>query len=241
MTRWLQLSTALLFGGFLVPGIPSFALGFDGALNPALFEPNKAEFINSVISPGADSYLTGYEQRIRKTLDDQHSFLVLYYNDLSTITGLTDQLTEAERSAEARLVARQALSAAIRDTVNNVNLLYSIKEYSRAVSSADLMVQGGQVNFEGPSLSKAGNQSQPSVHETFRSSLIMINNADFGVSLRTSMGTLLSRVTYFLAGDDILGVSLERELFQQTRLVLEYRVAPDENQSLATLRLPFRF
>jgi hypothetical protein len=97
------------------------------------------------------------------------------------------------------------------------------------------------MNFEGPSLSRAGNHDDPSPQDTFHSSLMLINNADFGLTFRTTFGPFQSNVTYFVAGHDILGASLQRDLFKDASLSLDYRIAPDENRTLLRLILPFHF
>jgi len=150
-------------------------------------------------------------------------------------------MTEAERKQEERRLARQALSWALKDTIREVNVLYNIREYSRAMTTADMKVQDGSLAINGPSLKRAGNHEEPSPRESFRSSLVMINNADFGVSLKTRIGSVQSRLTYFLAGADILGASVEKKLFGESKLILEYRVAPEEKQALAKIQLPTWF
>ena len=213
----------LIFGAFF----PVSGSAFDGTVNPRLFEPAPSEASIENNHTVITTFSKNYDLAFQKTLNDRHWFLALYYHDLSASTGLSSAMTEAERRAETRLVARQALSAAISHTVNDVNVLHTIKEYGRAMTSANLKVKDGSMDFEGPSLSKAGQRDEPSVHETLRSSLVLLNNADFGVSLRTTFwGTFQSSVTYFLAGSDSLGASLQKDLFDQSRVVLEYRMAP---------------
>lgn len=214
---------------------------FDGSLNSPAYLPSQARIVQENNHTFLTTFSGNFDLAFQKMLNDKHPFFSLYYRNLSTNAPSTYLMTEDERNAEARLVARQALYAALRDTVNDVNLFYTIKEYGRAMTSADMKVKNGDMNFEGPSLSRAGNHDEPSPQETLRSSLMLINNADFGLSFRTTFGPFQSNVTYFLAGHDVLGASLQRNLFKQASLVLDYRVAPDENLALLRLKLPFRF
>lgn len=238
--RMTHITPALIFAIFWAFW-PGKASGFDGTVNPTLFNSPEAVFAQENPYVPLVSLSGEYDRAFPNGLDGKQSFLALYYLDQSGYAAISDLLTEAERGAQARILARQALSSAIRHTVNDVNLLYTIKEYGRAVTSANMTVEDGSVDFEGPSLSRAGNHEEPSIHETLRSTLIMVNNADFGVSLRSKLGSLQSRLTYFLAGDDILGASISRDLSRQSSLILEYRVAPDEDQVLAKIRLPVWF
>jgi len=102
-------------------------------------------------------------------------------------------------------------------------------------------VKNGKMNFDGPSLKNAGNQDDPSPQESLRSSLMLINNADFGLSFKTSFGEFQTNLTYFVAGRDIVGASVRRELFHDASLELDYRVAPSENHTFLTLHLPFNY
>ncbi len=238
--RLVHIAPSLIFAIFWV-FCPGKAFGFDGTVNPALFSSPEATFTLEKSYNPLSNLSKEYGQVLRNGADRKPSFLALYYQDQSSYAGISGLVTEAERGRQARIMARRALSSAIRRTVNDVNLLYTIKEYGRAVTSANMKVEDGKVDFEGPSLSKAGNHEEPSIRETIRSTLVVVNNADFGMSLRTKLGSFQSRLTYFLAGRDILGVSLSRDLPRQSSLILEYRVAEDRNQFLAKLRLPVWF
>ncbi|MBI3996001.1 MAG: hypothetical protein HY349_08520, partial [Nitrospirae bacterium] len=56
---------------------------------------------------------------------------------------------------------------------------------------------------------------------------------------RTTFGSVQSHMTYFLAGHDILGASLQKNLSRKSSLILEYRAATDENRTLLRIKLPF--
>ncbi|MBI3609608.1 MAG: hypothetical protein HY204_02765 [Nitrospirae bacterium] len=234
----LQLAAVVLLLNVVLPGA---GFAFDGSLNPAAYESWRTEIVPESTRTLLTTFSTHYDMAFQKTLNDKHAFFSLYYRDLTTNASSTYLMSEDQRHAEARLVARQALSSAIRETVNDVNLLYTIKEYGRAITSAEMKVRDGSMNFEGPSLSRAGRRDDPLPNEMLRSSLVLIDNADFGLCFRTVFGSVQTNVTYFLAGHDILGASLQRNLSKQSSLILEYRVAPDEQRAMARLQLPFRF
>lgn len=229
----------------VVLSILAFSAGttyaFDGNPYPAYDSPSQAQIVQENNHSLLTRFSSNYELAFKNTLDNKHPFFSLYYRDLSTNATSTYMMTDAERNTEARLIARQALYSAVQNTVNSVNLLYTLKEYGRAMTSANMRVSNGDVNFEGPSLSKAGKHDDPSPQETLRSSLMLINNADFGLNFRTTFGPIQTNVTYFLAGHDLLGASLKRDLFNQASLVLDYRVALNENRTMVSLKLPFDF
>ncbi len=220
---------------------PGTASGFDGRIDPAIFESSNRLSIREQVSRPHFLSTRADMDSLGNDSKSSEKFISLYYQDPMAEMELGERMNEAERSALARIMARQVLSSAIRNMVDDVNLLYTIKEYGRAVTSANMKVENGSMDFEGPSLERAGNRPEISTRETLRSSLILVNSADFGVSLRTMAGPVRSNVTYFLAGRDVLGASLEREIRDQTRLSLEYRISAQESRVLATLSLPFPF
>jgi hypothetical protein len=205
------------------------------------YTPSQAQIIQDTNLTLLTTFSTNYDLAFRKTLDEKHPFFSLYYRDLSTNATSFYMISEAERNMEAKQMARQALYAALQNTVNDVNVLYTIKEYGRSMTSANMSVRDGKMNIDGPTLKNVGNHDDPSPQETLRSSLRLLNNADFGLTFQTSIGQLQTNVTYFVAGRDMLGASISRDIYKDTSLVLDYRMASNENQTLLTLKLPFQF
>jgi hypothetical protein len=225
----------------MLPCSAAMTYAFDGNPYSTYDSPSHAQIVQENNHSLLTAFSSNYELAFKNTLDDKHPFFSLYYRDLSTNATSTYMMTEADRNTEARLVARQALYSAVQNTFNSVNLLYTLKEYGRAMTSANMKVTNGNMNFEGPSLNKAGNHDEPSPQETVRSSLMLVNNADFGLNFRTTFGPIQTNVTYFLAGHDILGASLQKKLIDQASLSLDYRVAPNESRAMVNLKLPFRY
>jgi hypothetical protein len=226
----------------LLPFPAAMTYAFDG--NPYsthYYSPSQTQIVQENNHSLLTTFSNNYELAFKNTLDDKHPFFSLYYRDLSTNATSTYMMTDTERNTEARSVARQALYSAVQNTVNSVNLFYTLKEYGRAMTSANMKVTDGNMNFEGPSLSKAGNHDDPSPQESLRSSLTLISTADFGLNFRTTFGPIQTNVTYFLAGHNILGASIQRKLTDQASLVLDYRVASNENRTMVSLKLPFRY
>lgn len=231
-------------GTFLIGVLPSHGWGFQGAVDPALFKEapgtsgehfKPARFVKS--------FSETYDKAFRKKIENRQRLFSLYYQEKNPVLlGSPEALTDAERRTEARILARQALSTVLKETVDDVNVIYNFREYGRSMTSAQVKVEGGTVDFDTPSIRNAGNTEEPTRRETFRSSVVLLNNADFGLSLRTILrGSFHSHITYFLAGGDILGASVTQELGRKTDLKLEYRTAIDENRVLATLTLPLGY
>lgn len=225
----------------ILTSAPRGGYAFDGTLNPIIHTPSQADVIQENNRTFLTTFSNNLDLAFQKTLNDRYPLLSLYYRDISTNAGSAYLLSDTERNEESRFVTRQALFKALQDTVNDVNLLYTLKEYSRAMTTANMKVSDGNVNFEGPSLNHAGNHDDSLTQDALRSSLMLVNNADFGLNFQTSFGSVHSNLTYFLAGHDILGASLQKDLSQHSRLVLEYRMAPNENRALLSLHLPFQY
>jgi len=221
----------------------SAGYAFDGTLNTSLYSPSLTDGIQENNRTLITTFSNRLDLAFQKTLTDKHPILSLYYRDLSTNAGSTYAMSELERNSESRLLARQALAQALQDTVNDVNLLYTVKEYGRAMTSAHLRVKDGNMSLDGPSLDHVGNRpADLSPQDGLRSSLLLINNAHFGLTFRTTFGSIQSNLTYFLAGHDLLSASLQKDLSKQTRIVLEYRLAPNnEDKALLSLQLPFNY
>ncbi len=235
---------ALLVGVFLLSPFHGEAGAFEGGVNPLLFNSldNPANFPKKPDS-FVSSLSKSYDQAFRRKIENRQAVFSLYYQEQNSVMGVApDMLTDAERESEARVFARQALSSVLKETVRRVNVVHNMKEYGRSVTTAELKVQNGEVGFEGPSLDRAGRVEEPGRDETLRSSFVLINNIDFGLSLRTViLGSIRSNVTYFLAGRDVLGASLTKDLSRHADFKLEYRIAADENRALATVTLPFGY
>lgn len=219
----------------------STGYAFNGALNAGLFPPSQSNLIHDNNRTVVTTFSNNLQLAFQETLEDKHPLLSLYYRDLSTNAGSVYAMSDSERMSESRLLTRQALYKALQETVNDVNLLYTIKEYGRAITSARMKVKDGNVSVEGPSMDHAGNHSDPSPNDGFRSSLMLVNNAHFGFTFRTNFGSYRSNLTYFLAGHDMMSASLQRDLSQHSKMTFEYRYAPSENTALVSLQIPFQY
>lgn len=243
MPKRFQLIALLVVGAFLGGPFQGEARAFQGAVDPFLFKSLE----NPISSPERpDSFVSSlsksYDQAFRRKIENRQAIFSLYYQEQNSVMGVApDMLTDAERESEARILARQALSSVLKETIRRVNVVYNLKEYGRSMSTAEVRVLNGEVSFEGPSLARAGRVEETVRNETLRSRVVLINNADFGLSLRTVIrGSIHSNVTYFLAGRDVLGASLTKDMSGRADFKLEYRVAADENRVLATINLPFK-
>lgn len=217
----------------------SLGMAFEGDIAATLSLPTSEE-ITSLNTESPFNYFSHlYTKAFRKTLNDKHFAVAVYFSDPSGGLLMTadDPWLAAEAEAQAKILARQALYAAIQDTVNEVQILHRVREYGRSLTTAEVKMKEGELDFAGPSLNRAGrNLDEDSGSEDFfRSRLTVSAGVDLGLSWRTTIGPVESRLTYFLVGEDLLGATLSRRLTGWSRLDLTYRTGPDEQRALATM------
>src|SRR3990172_5069780 len=225
----------------MTPWGGSLGMAFEGDIAAGLSLPTSEEILSRNTESPFNYFSHLYTKAFRKTLNDKHFSVAIYFSDLSgglLMTADDPWLTE-QTEAQAKILARQALYAAIQDTVNEVQILHRVREYGRSLTTAEVKMKEGEMDFAGPSLTRAARGSEEETdfgnQDFFRSRLTVSGGVDLGLSWRTTLGPVESRLTYFLVGDDLLGATLSRRLTDWSRLDLTYRTGPDEQRALATL------
>lgn len=225
-----------------VPGLGrSLGMAFEGDIAATLSLPTSEEITSRNTESPFNYFSHLYAKAFRKTLDDKHFAVAVYFSDLSGGLLMTADgpWLAAEAEAQAKILARQALYAAIQDTVNEVQILHRVREYGRSLTTAEVKMREGELDFVGPSLTRAGRgleeETDSGTQDFFRSRLTVSAGLDLGLSWRTTIGPVESRLTYFLVGEDLLGATLSRRLTDWSRLDLTYRTGPDEQRALATM------
>lgn len=243
---WRRAVLATYLGVTLV--VPTAVLGQTDDL-VMLSAPSSDEGLRQNAASGLRRFPERFELSFQRTLREKHVFLAFFYRDpVNSVYNLPDDAwwLQDELQSQGRQLVRQTLLRALRDTVDDVETIHRVKVYGRSLSRADVRIQNGKTVFTGPSLPRADQPEPPDdddareeVRETFRSSLSLMNGLDLGLNWRTTAGPYRLLVTYFLTGNDRVGVSLERELTSATHVVLTHRVAPNDATSLAVLSLRF--
>ena len=225
-----------IFGGGEVSGFT-----FENDLRQGLLLPTSEEITSRNTENPIYHFSRFYTEAFRKTLHQKHVAVAIYFNDLSNghIMTSDNPWTREEAEAQAIRLAREALYVAIQDTVNDVQLLHRAKEYGRSLTSVEVGVKDGELDFEGPSLSNAGRGTEARNNlghqDFFRSRLTVSAGVDLGLSWRTTLGPIESQLTYLVISDDIFDATLSKELTHRSKLNLTYRTASDEQKALVTL------
>jgi hypothetical protein len=233
----------VLIGSFFLiswgNGAWAFTLDDDLKEGPSL--PTSEEITSRNTESLLNQFSRFYTNAFRKTLRDKHLTVAIYFNDpaYGYLMTSNDSWRLGEAEAQARRLAREALYVAIQDTVNDVHLLHRVKEYGRSLTSAEVRMKEDGLDFEGPSLAKAGHGSEAQGHfgqpDFFTSRLMVSAGMDLGLSWRTTLGPVESRLTYLLISDDLVDATLSRKLTRRSQVGLTYRTGTDEQKALITL------
>ena len=235
--------TALFLACFLVLGSflgskDSFALTpaplSDSRLFPLLLQYDQIDsqdsgtFLNNINNV--------YTEAFQESLQGKYLVAAIFYRDRSSdLLGLETLGLEREAEIQARALVRRSLYKAVQDTISEIELLNRIREYGRNLSSFEISMRSGQLDFQGPSLNRTHQGTDSAWGNSFRSRLMVDAGTEFGLSIQTKMGSFESQMTYFMTGSDILGVDLHREFNGWSRLNLIYRLQSDNQRALATL------
>ncbi len=228
------LACFMLLGPFALMD-PAAVFASERYRNPVLLLPTPEE----ITARNTDTFLrnidTLYTQAFRKTMKGKYLVAAIFYNDRSYHESEDLWLTR-EAEAQAMTLVRHALYRAVQDTINEIVVLDRLRTYGRNLSSAELTINDGRLDLQGPSLVRSGHAGESGTHPSFRSRFMIdagIEN-NLGLSLETNLGPVRSRFSYFINSKDLFGVSIERKLTGWSSLDLAYRMRPDDQRALAT-------
>ena len=235
-----RLITALFCGamlfGLALSGAPALAGDADRLYSYPTWDDvstgNTENFLNSVEDH--------FSSAMMKNLQGRNLVMAIFLSDYSSgrLIYSDDPWLADEVEYQGKLMAREAIFEGVARTINGVQPLRRIRDYGRSLSTADVTVREGKVNFSGPSLDpSAGSAENADDSDTeFHSRLRLEGGVDLGMSWRTTFGPFEYRLTYFLVGGDVFGMSLEDHLTDWARLALNYRSGIDDQRAIATVR-----
>jgi hypothetical protein len=192
-----------------------------------------------ITAQNTDTFLnnidTLYTQAFHKTLKGRYLVAAIFYSDRSSL-GFDDPWLTKEAEDQAMTLVRHAFYRAVQDTISEIEILNRLREYGRNLSSAELSVEDGHLDLQGPSLVRTGPVTGSVASDSFRSRLMVDTGieADLGLSLETNLGPVQSRLTYFINSDALFGMSVRRRMTDWSSLDLAYRALIDDHRALAT-------
>lgn len=149
---------------------------------------------------------------------------------------------------EARYSTRAALMLTTKEMVDGIEFLTRVKEYTRGLTQAVLVVGKQEIKFHGPSPNQTVKKEEISERISyFRSVLTLTNDFPFnstplGVTVKTTfpqLPSLETRLTYYLSGQEIMRFQVEKSFTPHSVFNLGYRVSEDDNHLFAALQFHF--
>jgi hypothetical protein len=181
-----------------------------------------------------------FSTAMKKNLQGKNLVMAIFMSDYSSgrLIVSDDPWLADEVEDQAKLMAREAIFEGLARTVNSVRVLRRVRDYGRSLSTAEVTVKEGKVDFNGPSLDPNGASPDPQgdTESSLHSRLKLEGGVDLGMSWRTTYGPFEYRMTYFLIGGDVFGVTLENRLNDWSRLAMNYRFAFEDQRAIASLR-----
>lgn len=205
-----------------------------------LFSPPSGE---EIPTQNIDSFLNNIEEHfstaMKKNLEGKNLVMAIFLGDYSSgrLVSEDDPWLAQEIESKGKLMAREAIFEGLARTINGVPALHRVQEIGRSMSTAEVTVKEGKVGFSGPSLNPDGNSTdrEAQTDESFRSRFKLEGGVDLGMSWRSTFGPFEYRMTYFLVGGDVFGMTLEDRLTDRTRLGVTYRSDIRDQRAVASL------
>ena len=150
-----------------------------------------------------------------------------------------------EQRGQARVIAEAAFQSMFRQTIEQVEVLHTLRTYGERLTSAQLRVTADSVEVSGPSVRKPffddgigppGKRTRLTV----QSGMSLTDNTRIAMMIQAHMADLDSKVIYDpMAGGD-WGFSLGRSITPHSTVEMVYLLRSTDDQNiLATLRLSF--
>jgi hypothetical protein len=196
---------------------------------------------------------------VKQTLNSVSGFMtdiaVIYSHELEKNAGVSglrlhtgsrEEIDLLEpREEEARWIARRALRSVVRQTVERVDILYTLRTYGERLTMTQLSISPGNIQVQGPSLEDPAHGSgangllkRPVL--SIRSGMDLTESARPAPTIRANLADFDSKVVYDPIGGGDWQFSLGRPLtaYSDVEMVYLFRTT-DEQNLLATFRLTF--
>jgi hypothetical protein len=149
------------------------------------------------------------------------------------------------QQVQAKRVAQSALKSVIRQTVEQVDVLHTLKTYGEQMTFSRLRVSSNDVQVSGPSLKDSPEDSRTSEPSkspilSVRSGMSLTDSIHIAPMIQAHLGDVSSKVVYDpIAGGD-WRFSLGRSITSQSTVEMVYLFkSTDDQDLLATLRFSF--
>jgi hypothetical protein len=206
----------------------------------SLFNPEGEELQD--VSAFVEGLATAYSHELVKGAD--HAGL-MFQARLSDDLHLSNSYEMEGQQDLARSVAQKALRSVLRHTMEQVDMIQTLKTYGERMTLTQLRVTSKDIQMSGPSLNHSlddapvdGLSKSPGL--SLRSGMSLTDSIHLAPMIQAHLGELNSKVIYDpLAGGD-WRFSLGRSITSRSSVEMVYLLrSPDDQNLLATFRFGF--
>ena len=189
------------------------------------------------------SFSERYYQAVDKSLKDK-SYFVFRYFLISPFESFDKGQYISENPREARGLAWDALHIAVRQTVENIEVIEIFRDYVSALTSLQMVFGAEGTRLYGPSLSGVRIQdSAPEKNPTH--AMALSGGLSFGEDLRPGVTVamanqrIMSKLSYYPADGNEIGYTVEARLTSATKFGLSYRKSQNGDAVLTNVSFLF--
>jgi hypothetical protein len=194
------------------------------------------------VSTFVQDMATAYSQELAKGADNVG---VAFQASLSNDLHVNDPYVMEGQQNLAREVAQKAFRSVLRQTMEQVDMIQTLKTYGERMTLTQLRVTSNDIQMSGPSLNDSFNDASTDGLSkrqvlSVRSGMSLTDSIHPSPTIQANMGELNSRVVYDpLAGGD-WRFSLGRSITSHSSVEMVYLLRSSDDQNLlATFRIGF--
>lgn len=203
---------------------------------------------NRVAEERPVNFFSRYETAFSARVKVRYFFLYPYYSEDFLSSAMTGQAFPPEENiAASKRLAAEAFRSSVLKTIDAIDIFHYIKEYAKAVTTAELTIRQRHLAFRGPSvanMTRSSDEKEKAEHSDFRMTgrvdvLDVTGGSPLGLTLQATYIGLDSRVTYYVLGEDTIGYTLGRRLSPDLTLEFSYRQSREADRLLTSFNLAF--
>ena len=240
LKRWAVISAVAILGLVLCRGL-ALADEANGAFTDShSFESPSSAVLNTGFFL---NFSRRYYQVVKTSLQEKPYFAFRYYLD-SPFESFDKRQFISENPTQAGDLARGALHNAIRQTVDDIELLDLLRDYAHALTSIQMAIGANGARLHGPSLTEIGLQdatpeANPNHEMALSGGLTFSDDLRLGFMLAMAYHRIISKLSYYPTSRNEIGYTAETQLTAATKIGLSYRRSQDAGAVLTTLSFLF--
>jgi len=189
------------------------------------------------------SFSERYYQEVDKSLQDKSYFSFRYFL-ISPFESFDKRQYISENPAQAHGLAWGAFHKAIRQTMENVEVIEFIRNYVTAMTSLQMVVGAEGTRLHGPTLTGVRLKDSAPEADTNRGvaltgGLTFAEDLRLGATLAMAYQRIISKLSYYPTSGNEIGYTVEARLTSSASIGLSYRRSQDGDAVLTNLSFLF--